>query len=199
MLACSAENDGGHRHQGQKWVISSCSQSFHSRSNHVNNFIWPLSGSLCSGSMEFGLVGRKKCPQGVEILPIWPWRVMKSAKYHHRMCPTAIGSRYCLVFPLSYDTWQAVEEKFLRGFGKCWSFGSGTNVSWRLVTEFSTDLSGYQGILLNEQSSKFMHGDSIVGRYKMYPFDLYPHAKVAMNLWGAKGPTGFDLRSHFYR
>ena len=59
----NAENDGGHRHQGQKWFISLCSQSFHTKSHHVNHFIWPLSGSLCGGSMEFSLVARKKCPQ----------------------------------------------------------------------------------------------------------------------------------------
>ena len=34
------------------------------------------------------------------------------SKYHYRMFPTAKGSRYCLVFPLTYDTWQAVDEKF---------------------------------------------------------------------------------------
>ena len=25
------------------------------------------------------------------------------SKYYHRMCPAAIGGRYCLVFPLRYD------------------------------------------------------------------------------------------------
>ena len=79
MLACKAENCGGSHHSSQKLVISSCSQSFLPRPNHVNHFIWSLSGSLYGGLMEIGLVGRKKCAHGVEILPIWPWRLVKSA------------------------------------------------------------------------------------------------------------------------
>ena len=79
MLACNAEKCGGSRHPGQEWVISSCSQSFLPKPYGVNHSIWSLSGSLCGGSMEIGLVAREKCAQGVETACGWPWRVVKSA------------------------------------------------------------------------------------------------------------------------
>ena len=79
MLTCKAEKYGGSHHPRPKCVISLRSESFHPRSNHVNHSIWPLSGSSCGGSMEYGLVGRKRCLEGVEITCGWSRRVVKSA------------------------------------------------------------------------------------------------------------------------
>ena len=95
MLTCKAEIYGGSHHTRPKCVISLRSESFHPSPNHVNHSIWPLSGSSCGGSMEYGLVGRKRCLEGVEITCGWSRRVVKSANI---TTECANGNRWPILF-----------------------------------------------------------------------------------------------------
>ena len=47
------------------------------------------------------------------------------------------------------------------------------------MAEFSTDLPESQGMLLNGQSPKLTHRESINRRRLIYRFDLYPHEFLA--------------------
>ena len=65
------------------------------------------------------------------------------------------------------------------------------------MAEFSTDLSGYQGMLPSGVACKSMHGDAFKWRHIIQVFDLYPLEKVAMKLCGGKGLDAVDFRRHF--
>ena len=198
MLACNAEKCGGSHHSSQKWVISSCSQSFLPRPNRVNHSIWSLSGGLCGGLMEFGLVGRKKCPQGVEIMFWWSRRVVKSANIATE-CAQQEWVADIVWHSHSDITHDKLLKKIFAGFRQMLVVWQRYRCLLEVGDGISTDLSEYRGILLNGVACESVREDAIEWLHIIRVFDLYPREKTRVELWNAKGPTGADLRSNFSR